>query len=378
MPAPGGYGGGAPAAAMQSLPESLGMDAMMEEAAAPKSRSRAMPARARGSVLGGVADAFRRAESDEDEGGAAFEEPMPPPTPELTAPEGFLDYAHLEMTGMTAAYARGRLMPMVDWDLRIVASMQIHVSTVVQIARAAREQAQQVEHLGVPPNHHVVDSLDSFDFRYDCAAPADVPSTGTWSTVAVATCEVGLQPELLCVPAVDPKVYRTLLVHNTSGRALLAGPVDVSAGDEFLLTAQLPAMAPGERAQRLGLGVEESVKVARRTQYKETTGGLLGGAAVLQHEIEVEINNRLPASSLVEVRERVPVPQDGEKDLKVEETDVRPAWEKIDEPIDGQQFVPGARRWRVTVPAGGRATLTARFNVRMPGDRMLVGGNRRV
>jgi len=122
--------------------------------------------------------------------------------------------------------------------------------------------------------------------------------------------------------------------------------------------------------------VEEAIKVARKTQYKETTGGFLGGSTVLPHDVEIEINNRLGAPALIEVRERVPTVDASEKDLKVEEVQSVPPWEKVEGPIDGE-IVRGARRWRVTVPPGQTQKLTAQFAIRMPADRMLVGGNRR-
>ena len=150
----------------------------------------------------------------------------------------------------------------------------------------------------------------------------------------------------------------------------------MSAGDEFLLTTELPAIPPGGTAQRLGLGVEESIKVARRTHYKEASGGLFGGAQLLVHDVEVELNNRLGAPALIEVRERVPVTQPGDKDVKVEEGAARPPWEKVEGPLDGE-VSPGTRRWRVTVGAGERTTLTAEYTIRIPGDRMIAGGNRR-
>ncbi len=103
--------------------------------------------------------------------------------------------------------------------------------------------------------------------------------------------------------------------------------------------------------------------MARKTQFKETTGGLLGGSTVLPHEIEIELNNRLRFPASVEVRERVPVTQD--ESIKLEET-ARPAWEKDEKVRDGVQ-VDGARQWRVTVPPGQKPTLTAQFAIRIPG-----------
>jgi hypothetical protein len=218
--------------------------------------------------------------------------------------------------------------------------------------------------------------VDQFDFRYDCAARVDVPSTGRWSTVPVMDCRVGLSPQYVCVPAVEPKVYRTLALRNDTPNALLPGPVDVSVGDEFLMTTSMPAVPPGAQGERLGLGVEEAIKVARKTIFAETTGGFLGGSTVLRHDVEVEVNNRLSTIAALEVRERVPQPAPEEKDVKVEEVKVEPAWQALEGPID-DAVVHGQKRWRVNVPPGQRAVLTAQYAIRIPADKMLVGGNRR-
>ena len=55
---------------------------------------------------------------------------------------------------------------------------------------------------------------------------------------------------------------------------------------------------------------------------------------------------------------------------------VEPAWEK-DEGVRDGSVVRGARAWRLTVPAGQKATLTAQWVVRIPSGQMVVGGNRR-
>ena len=222
-----------------------------------------------------------------------------------------------------------------------------------------------------------VTSVKSSDYRYDCGSRLDVRSTGKWVLVPVMSCPVGLTAEYVSVPSVEQKVYRTLTIANRSTHALLPGPVDVTTGDEFLMTTSLPAIGPGaDQSHRLGLGVEEAIKVARKTQYKETTGGFLGGSTVLPHDLEIELNNRLAAPALIEVRERVPTVDANEKDLKVEEVGSNPAWEKVEGPVDGE-IVKGARRWRVMVPPGQSLKLTAQFAIRMPADKMLVGGNRR-
>ena len=287
------------------------------------------------------------------------------------------DYDSLEMPdAVGAGSSRGRLSAASPWATAFAMGVSVQVDVVMMVVNVARSRANEVAYLPLPPGAKAVSSFENFDYRFDAQRRLDVPSSGKWVTVPVMSCQVGLTPQYVCVPSVEPKVYRTLAIHNTSPHALLPGPVDVSAGDEFLMTTSLPAIAPGANNERLGLGVEEAIKVARKTQYTETTGGFLGGSAVMPHELSIELNNRMAVPASIEVRERVPWADPSEKDVKVEESNVSPPWEKLEQPVDGT-LTNGARRWVITLPPGQSTTLKAQFTIRIPADRMLVGGNRR-
>lgn len=370
--------------------------AMPMPSAAPMMMPPMQAKRGGGGVLGGMARAVGAVGAvaasavmsrDEDEGGAdgfadAPAEDSPtgsqyaPVIPTFTPAEGLLDYDRLRMPGAEVAGARGKLSRVSEFDAVFAVGVTVQVDVLLAALNLWQQYTSMVQTLPLPPRCTMVASFDSFDFRYDCVAPVDVPSTGTWSTVPVMECQVGLTPQYVCVPAVEPKVYRTLAIANSSTSALLAGPVEVSVGDEFLMTTTMPAIPPGANTERLGLGVEEAIKVARKTNFAETTGGFLGGSTVLKHDVELEVNNRLSSAAAIEVRERLPQVPLSEKDIKVEEAEVKPGWEKVVGPVDGV-VTEGLRRWRVTVPPGGRMTLTAQFLVRIPADKMLVGGNRR-
>lgn len=311
-----------------------------------------------------------------DEGGGGFEEESAAPAADrLGADLG--DYARLIMPADLHPGSRGKLAPAPEHSFAFAAGLSVQIDVVINAVTMATSRAQQIDDLPLPGHAQAVHAINSFDYRYDAAARVDVPSTGKWVLTPVMVCEVGLTPEYVAVPSVEAKVYRTLSVANRSTHALLPGPVDVTSGDQFLMTTQLPAIAPGAaQSHRLGLGVEEAIKISRKTHFNETTAGFLGGSTVLPHDIEIEVSNRLPTAAMIEVRERVPWPTGSEPDLKVEEKSATPAWEKIETPIDGE-IVRGARRWRITVQPGATQTLTAQFAIRMPSDRMLVGGNRR-
>ncbi len=369
-----------------------GSFAAVSEGAAPPmaSQSRGMqrvsaaPAPRGGGGFGGLMreemadDVEAMADFDGDAPGDDFEAPEPSPEePPAGLAASFGDYSRLAMGTPENSGSRGKLTNASEWDFAFVAGVSVQIDVVMAIVSRAQRAAYEVQNLSLPSACNPVTSVNSFDYLYDGGARLDVPSTGKWVLVPVMSCAVGLTPEYVCVPSVEPRVYRTLTIANRSTHALLPGPVDVTAGDEFLMTTSLPAIGPGaEQSHRLGLGVEEALKVARKTHYKETTGGFLGGSTVLPHDVEIELNNRLAAPALIEVRERVPTVDSEEKDLKVEELASTPPWEKVEGPVDGV-IVKGARRWRVTVPPGGSLKLTAQFAIRMPADKMLVGGNRR-
>jgi hypothetical protein len=310
-------------------------------------------------------------------GGAAAPEPEPEMGLELGG--NLLDYDSLELPPASHYGSRGRLQPVPAWSSQeLIALTAVHVRVDIVSLLATRQQTMDSVHHISPPTWAVPprESTPHFDYRYDVETRIDVPSDSVWHTVPVFSAPVGLTAEYLCVPSMEPQVFRTVKVENRTPHALLAGPVDVTLGDEFLMTSPLPTLAPGA-TQRLGLGVEESIKVSRNTRYDEASGGVFGGATVLTHRISVEVANRLGRPATVEIRERVPVPlKKDEKDIKVEETEINPAW-RPPEVLPGDPPVDGERAWRVTLQAGEKQALDATWVVKIPSSKMLQGGNRR-
>ncbi|MER6690501.1 DUF4139 domain-containing protein, partial [Streptomyces minutiscleroticus] len=271
-----------------------------------------------------------------------------------------LDYAALVLSGPgEEGGRRGRLFPEAPFD---------------PVATEYRRRAEAVAALPLPA--HAVrprESAGSFDHRFDAAARADIPSDGTWHTVTVAEVPVGLRTEYLCVPSVEQTVYATLVLSNATDQALLAGPVEVTVDDDFLLSTALPTLAPGGES-RVGLGPAESIRVTRRTNLRESTAGLRNNITVLDHRVHVELANGLARPVTVEVREQVPVTS--EPDVRIEE---RADWRAPEQDHDAgaEQHAPGTRLWRVDLPAGGTAGLHGGYEIRIPAGKALVGGDRR-
>ncbi|WP_101258124.1 DUF4139 domain-containing protein [Streptomyces barkulensis] len=299
--------------------------------------------------------------------GAAAAPPPPSPRPSPPGPaEGMLDYSGLTLAGPDEPGRRGRLRPAPDELGTAVAEHRRRAESVARLARPAHAA-------------DVRQSAGSFHHRYDTAAPVDVAADGAWHTVPVREIPVETVPRYVCVPSVDPTVYGTVLLTNASRHPLPAGPADVVVDGDFVLTAPLPTLAPGER-RGMGIGAVESVKAARRTRLRESTAGLRGGTTVLDHAVEVEIANRLAHRITVEVRERVPVSTD--KEVRIEERPAEPPWTDPGRPLDDEgwgdgRHVRGARIWRVELEPGRTTVLRGGYEVRIPAGKALVGGNRR-
>ncbi|MEV0530901.1 DUF4139 domain-containing protein [Kitasatospora sp. NPDC050463] len=310
----------------------------------------APPAR-RSRAAHGAIESTQVAFAAEYGGAAAPPAPPAPPAPDAT----LLDYPSLVLAGPDEPAARRGTL---------------HPPAPTQPASATG--ATGVALTGLPLPRHAVPpraSAGSFDHRFDAAAPADIPSDGTWHTVTIGEIPVTVHPEYVTVPSVEEKVYGTLVLANRTAQAVLAGPVEVTVDDEFLLTAALPTLAPGG-TRRLGIGVTESVEVARRTELHESTTGMLNTSTVLDHRVHVELVNRLGHAVTVEVRERVPVTSDTE--IRIEE---RADWHAP--AVPSPECPPSSRLWRVELPPGGRAELDGGYQIKIPAGKAIVGGNRR-
>ncbi|CCK24961.1 hypothetical protein BN159_0582 [Streptomyces davaonensis JCM 4913] len=351
-PAPS-YGGAPPRPAEPGgAPAPAALDRSMPAfgAAAPQAPARARTGRAPAAAPAAMPPAP----------GGPMAPPPPAPVTGPPRPSGDeLDYAALHLSGPDEpASRRGRLFPDAPFD---------------PVAAEHRRRAEAVASLPLP-GHAVRPraSAGSFDHRYDAVARADIPSDGTWHTVTISEIPVGLRTEYLCVPSVEQRVYGTLVLSNATDQALLAGPVEVTVDDDFLLTAALPTLAPGG-VRRMGLGPAEGVQVTRRTHLNESTAGLRNNVTVLDHRVQVDLANRLARPVSVEVREQVPVTSD--PDVRIDERAAD--WTVPDDGAGPDHHAPGTRVWRVELPPGGTAALHGGYEIRIPAAKALVGGNRR-
>jgi hypothetical protein len=249
-------------------------------------------------------------------------------------------------------------------------------------ALEALQQAEQtrasrmLELRTLPPPRGVQDvgeSAGNFAYRYETDARATLPADGALHRLSVLRQEQEVSLVYRTVPALDPAVYRVARLENPLSVPLLAGPLDVFWGNDFLVTARLQTTAPGAIIEA-NLGVEPRIKTARNVRHSQHEEGLLSGRTVYEDEVRVEVENGLSGRAAVEVIERLPVTD--ERKVEVKLLDEGPAAEEYDQ-RERLRPVRGGRRWRLDLAPGERGECRLRYSVTLPSSSEIVGGGRR-
>ncbi len=349
--------------------ESMEAGADFEEG--PALRDSAPARRARASEVGH----FFGGKSKSAPAAASAVRPEPPEPAPLRAGANWLDFGSLRMPppedpgrGRLARPSRAELyreaLDEARADLRAdVADLLLH----------AEMEASRNESGPPPPGCTLPRDVEGFDHVYFVEGEVDVPSDGQYHSVPLASAESHPTTRFVTVPRIGPEVFRVAEVPNPLDAPLLTGPADVRIGPDFLMTVPLRT-TPSRGVIQVGLGAEQGIKVARNTTFEEEATGLLGGTLLLRHGISVRVANRLPQPATIEVRERVPVTQDGDKEVRVQGVTAEPPWEPFEQDETG---LKGGQRWVVTVPPGREQELRASYSVQIPSKSELSGGNRR-
>lgn len=367
--APGGYGGGhggappsaasAPAQqamplAKKAMPARSRMDLAARSSGMLMARSMSMPkAEAAMDML-----EAGEVEDDEDSGGAAGTQAAPLVIERIEPGDAWLDFDALIIADTGDVGRRGRLVRGGD-------------TSAGSEAESAR---RRIEALVAPPlSRDPLSGRGRFDHRYDAAGTADVPAGGRPHRVAVAAAHAGASSRFTAVPREAPEVYREAEIKNPFDAPLLGGPVDIFLDGALVTTSEL-AFVDRSGSMRLGLGVEDRLRVARNARVEESSAGLLGGSLVVDHAVTIDLSSSLGHKVAVEVLERIPVTD--EKDLDVKLTYARPDHEKYTQADRGAPLRRGVR-FSIGVPPGDKARIEYGYRVTLPAKNEIVGGNRR-
>ncbi|MFJ9808758.1 mucoidy inhibitor MuiA family protein [Streptomyces sp. NPDC101158] len=183
-------------------------------------------------------------------------------------------------------------------------------------------------------------------------APVSVPADGRAHRVPVSSFTTAVSSEYACSPELSPLVTQVVRGANRSGHALLAGPVDLVRGSGFTGRGTLGFTAPGAPVE-LAFGSGDDHRVVRRTEESRDTTGL-AQRTVLTRTVRLHLSRFAAPGErgdrVVVVRERIPVSEVSAVEVRVRGEACSPAPDAVD--------AEGIASWAVSLPPGGRRTLT--------------------
>jgi hypothetical protein len=294
----------------------------------------------------------------EGEGGAFDEDDAGPDSSAADTSEQWLDFDRLSLAGASDRSRRGRLVPSPDSEGH----------------RQRSQAADQIEHLQL--GAQFIDPLHNrgqFDHRYDSEGVVRVPSDGSPHRILLRCVDCAPGMRLLAVPREQAEVFREAELRNPLSAPLLAGPVDVYVEGSLLTTAQVAAIDRGG-ALRVGMGVEDRVRVARNIRSDEETTGLLGGSTQVNHHVSIELSSALGQAVVIDLYDRLPVSDD--KSVSIDLLSARPEAKEYTQSERGLP-IRGGLVWSVPLPAGGKAKVEYSYRIVFPAKSEIVGGNRR-
>lgn len=302
-----------------------------------------------------------------DEGRAAEPEPE-----ELEADVGLLAYGRLRLPSVESSRrGRLRLMARTQIYLEVLREERGAVDVDPNVLASFEKKAHAIE--AMPDQCHAPTADDGFDYAFAADHAIDLPSDGSFHSLAITEGEATANGRFVVVPRETSDAFRFVALRNPLIGPMLRGPADVYLGDRYLLTRSMK-VTPQRGDLELGLGVEEGIKVARNARFEERSAGLMGRALELVHDIDIDVVNLLSKPVLVEIRERIPTARKDDDEVEIREEDVSPGWDPW-EPKQGA--LRGGRRWEIEIQPGQEQKLHATYVIRISAKKELVGGNRR-
>lgn len=231
-------------------------------------------------------------------------------------------------------------------------------------ARASfRDEAEVLYSESVAPAEyataHVVKEQTSVSFVIP--SKVDIPSDGTQHGSVVAIETLPLTLEFLTVPKLASSVFLKSEIVNRSEFPLLAGRVNIFAGDNFSGNSQLMKVAKGDKFD-LYFGADDQVTVKREELKVHKEAGLFGKNR-MTYRYRIEVQNFRKEPQTISVRDQLPLAADDEIKIALDESSLKPDEVKAD----------GVLTWKLQVKPGEKREITFGITVEYPKDREIRG-----
>lgn len=221
----------------------------------------------------------------------------------------------------------------------------------------------------VPPRPFASVQSEGLSVRFKLARRETIESRDLPTTVLVGTGDLAITPERYTAPSLDPTVWLRARTKNTSAWALLPGTAAVFFGADFLGSAQLETVQPGQEFT-LALGADPGVTVTRtQTDDLKKGPGFLSSTSSKIDGWRIHLENHgtvgaNPDGSVdVIVREVLPRARDERINVEISRADPKPS---SDERWKQDMEEKGIQTWVVRVPKAGKSDVVFQTTIDYP------------
>jgi uncharacterized protein (TIGR02231 family) len=198
-------------------------------------------------------------------------------------------------------------------------------------------------------------------------APGRASVDGAGQARKVFLSRIALDAEVMrtAAPRIENAAFLTAKAVNATGLPLLAGSASVWVGDAFVGRASI-AFTPAGGELRLAFGADDRVEVNRRVVERfHDTSGLIGKKDVWRYGIRTTVKNRRGEPVKLALLDLLPVPRDGEIEVKLLDGTTAATREDPER--------PGVRTWELTLAPREEQVVELRYEVRAPRGVTLTG-----
>lgn len=260
----------------------------------------------------------------------------------------FVDIMHSQprMYKSQAAGKGGRMEMM---DMAAEESMPIMAAMAAPVMEAAEVEVAVLEETGT-----------AVTFRI--AGDSSIPGDGTPKKTTLGQFDMTPQLDFLAVPRHTDAVYRRAKLTNSTGSPLLAGPVNLYVGDEFIGQNTLQ-YTPGGGEIELVLGVEERITVKREMVRREVDKRLLRDQRQVVFGYEVKLENLLPSVARVTVQDQYPVSRHDQIKVRLDRA--------TPEPVEQTEL--HILKWQLELSPTEKRTIHFEYQVEHPRALPVIG-----
>ncbi len=178
-----------------------------------------------------------------------------------------------------------------------------------------------------------------------------VTTDGTPTDMPLGVASLATTRQYSAAPAVSRSTYVTGQMRNTGSFPVLPGEVRIYTDGSFVAKSEMPFVAQNEKFE-LFLGLEERIKVTRELDYTRSSTASWSSKKRLDAAYVIEVRNFLNEPITLTISDQVPVSQNKDITVKLEEANPSPA-----------SSDKGILNWALTL--GGDQSQTIRYAYRV-------------